>query len=81
VAASRVTPVPCEVMVTLAPLITEPVLSATVPEKLPVACPYNIGHTNNASEHRNAMKSLFLFNIGPSGRGGGIEWKARIFKS
>jgi hypothetical protein len=30
--------------VTVAPEILNPVLSATVPEKLPVACPNRIGH-------------------------------------
>jgi hypothetical protein len=41
--------VPCEVAVTVAPAIAEPDLSATVPEKLPVPCPYKAGETQSAT--------------------------------
>jgi hypothetical protein len=50
--------VPCEVAVTVAPEIAEPDLSATVPEKLPVACPYKTGETQKASVQTRNRKSM-----------------------
>src|SRR4029077_13972545 len=57
------TPVPCEVAFTVAPDTTAPALSETVPEKLPVACPYRSGQTENASEQTATMSSVLFFSI------------------
>jgi hypothetical protein len=47
---------------TLAPVTTDPVLSVTVPEKLPVAWPYKSGQTGNTSEQKTTS-SAFLVSI------------------
>jgi len=55
--------VPCEVTFTDAPEITDPVLSAMVPEKLPFAWPYSKGQRQNTSEHDNSTSSALLLSI------------------
>ena len=52
--------VPCEVARTYALEITDPVLSETVPEKLPVAWPYRSGQTGNTSEPNITSSSLLI---------------------
>src|SRR5580700_8744582 len=59
---SRVAPVACEVALTVAPEITDPVLSVTVPEKLPVAWPYRSGQMGKTSE-QNTTSSVLLVSI------------------
>jgi hypothetical protein len=50
----------------VAPVITDPDLSETVPEKLPVACPYSVGDTQSATAHANApKKNLFPITTPP----------------
>jgi hypothetical protein len=40
--------------------MTDPDLSETVPEKLPVACPYNVGDTQSTTTHAIATKKNLL---------------------
>jgi hypothetical protein len=40
--------------------MTDPDLSETVPEKLPVACPYNVGDTQSTTAHAIARKNSLL---------------------
>jgi hypothetical protein len=55
--------VACEVAVTEAPEMTDPDLSKTVPEKLPVACAHPAGaHTNASVTIKNANKSFFMYS-------------------
>jgi hypothetical protein len=50
------------VIFTAAPAITEPVLSATVPERTPFAWPYRSEQREN-TEPRTATSSTLLFSI------------------
>lgn len=59
---SRVAPVACSVALTVAPEITDPVLSVTVPEKLPLAWPYRSGQMGSTRE-QNARSRAFFVSI------------------
>ena len=45
--------------------MTDPLLSVTVPEKLPIACPYSSDGTENTIVHANAAKNTFLLITHP----------------
>src|SRR5580692_3825740 len=59
---SRDAPVACSVAFTVAPEITDPVLSVTVPEKLPFAWPYTSGQSGSTREQNTASR-VFLVSI------------------
>src|SRR5580693_6625387 len=71
---SRVAPVACSVASTVAPEITDPVLSVTVPEKLPLDWPYRSGQMGNTTKLK-APSRAFLLNIDFSFRWP-YEWRA-----
>jgi hypothetical protein len=48
---------------TVAPEITDPVLSVTVPEKLPFAWPYSSGLTQNTTEQKITTINVLLISI------------------
>jgi hypothetical protein len=52
-----------ETTLTVALATTDPVLSVTVPKKLPVACPYRSGPTENANVQKTAFISILIVNI------------------
>jgi hypothetical protein len=56
--AVRDAPVSCETTVTDAPVITDPDLSTTVPEKLAVAWPCMTGVMQSTTVHAIARKSI-----------------------
>ncbi|MGH9697896.1 MAG: hypothetical protein ACRD52_00385, partial [Candidatus Acidiferrales bacterium] len=56
--------VSCDVAVTVAPGITDPDLSVTVPEKLAVAWPYALGEMHSTAKHAIAIhKNSLLFIV------------------
>src|SRR5580658_183444 len=57
---SRVAPVACSVARTVAPEITDPVLSVTVPEKLPLDWPYRSGQMGNTTKQKTTSRALLL---------------------
>jgi hypothetical protein len=59
----RENPVAGAVMVTFAPGTAEPVESVTVPEMLPVACPYRIEAARNVSKQTAAIRGEILMSI------------------
>src|ERR1700747_119109 len=65
VTAERDAPVASEVTVTLAPTIAEPVLSVTVPRKLPVACPYANCPQQSTRTLHTATARINIFFISP----------------
>src|SRR5271155_1994669 len=57
---SRTVPVDCDVPLTNAPEMGAPDLSTTVPEKLPVACPYSVGATASAATKAKTRNRILL---------------------
>src|SRR5205814_7065320 len=58
-----VRPVPSEVILTLAPEMTAPALSETVPVKLPVACPYRSGLNRLTSAQQYTARVVLLLDM------------------
>src|SRR5690349_11764851 len=50
-------------MVTLAPVMTEPVLSEMVPEKIPVACPNNCDHAKRKKQQQERTRDLLVSDM------------------
>ena len=57
---------------TVAPGITDPVLSETVPEKLPVAWPHNDGQMDSREQNTTSSVRLVSIDLSPAAP---IEWQ------
>jgi hypothetical protein len=76
---SRDTPVPSEMALTAAPATTDPLLSVTVPEKLPVACPYMKEGTQSTATYASAAHNSLLLITTPPTFCSGSTAKARRY--